>query len=65
MVSVVVLGISAIDGIAHDEIEHKEIAPLLVALAIAFFVAYRADKAHAHIDDLELRLRKISERLNS
>ena len=60
VVSVVVLGISAIDGIAHDEIEHQEIVPLLIALAIAFFVAHRADRAHAVIDDLEMRLRKIT-----
>lgn len=62
VVCLVMLAISAIDGIAHGEIEHKEIGPLLVALAVAFFVAYRADKAHAQIDDLEMRLTKLTEK---
>jgi ketopantoate reductase len=61
----VVLGVSAMDGIAHNEIEHREIVPLLVVLAVAFFVAYRSDKMHAHIDGLEKRLTKLTEKTNS
>ena len=55
-VGMVVLVISAMDGIAHNEIEYREIVPLLVALAVASFVAYRSDKLHSRIDDLESRL---------
>jgi len=64
-VGAVVLGVSAMDGIAHNEIEHREIVPLLVVLAVAFFVAYRSDKMHAHIDGLEKRLTKLTEKTNS
>ena len=64
-VGAVVLGVSALDGIAHNEIEHREIVPLLAVLAVAFFVAYRSDKLHAHIDGLEKRLTKLTEKPNS
>ena len=65
VVGVMVLGVSAMDGIEHRVIEYKEIGPLLVVLAVAFFVAYRSDKQHAHIDDLERRLTKLTEKANS
>lgn len=60
VVGMIVLGISVMDGIVHAEIEHKEIWPLLGVLAIAFFVAYRADKLHMRVDDLERRLTNIT-----
>jgi hypothetical protein len=54
-VGVAVLGISASDGI-----EYEEIGSLLVVLAVALYVAHREDKHHAHIDDLEERLTKLT-----
>ena len=65
VVGVIVLGLSAMDGIFHGEIEHKEVWPLLAVLVIAFFVAYRADKLHARVDDLERRLTKITQSASS
>ena len=60
VVGMIMLGISVMDGIVHGEIEHKEVWPLLIVLAIAFFVAYRADRLNARVDDLERRLSNVS-----
>ena len=65
VVGAIVLGISVMDGTFHGEIEHKELWPLLVVLAIAFYVAYRADKLHARVDDLERRLTMVTQSTNS
>lgn len=65
VVSAIVLGISVMDGMVHGEIEHKEIWPLLAVLAIAFFVANRADMLNARVDDLERRLTKITQSAGS
>lgn len=61
VVGLIVVGISVSDGMLHGEIEHKEVWPLLVVLAIAFLVAYRADKLHERVDDLERRLTSITQ----
>lgn len=51
VVGVLVIGVSMLDGI-----NYREIGSLLLVLALAFVIAHRSDKLHAHIDDLENRL---------